>query len=142
MHSQGEFDDYILQKLKLDTATSIISIRPNAAIGHKPDGKPLKVNYELVSEDWSKKALIIAKYQEVSGSTQDKLVYDFIKLGYVMDANPKITKSWLIIGGKGWDSGFIKFLKMELRDWVPRLDARLIFVPNISDLESVNFTDF
>lgn len=89
-------------------------------IGTKPGGGKHRVDWEIIDkQDPSSRGLISCKYQGTSGTAEEKMAYEVIKLLYTMKVDPRYKKSWIIMGGEGWSAGMREFIKNHLSEWIP-----------------------
>ena len=88
-------------------------------IGERPGGGRHKI--DVLAERESKKILISLKWQQVSGTAEQKVPFEIICLLEAMDnSNTPYEKAYLVLGGNGWKlkdyylSGKLsKYLKYE-----------------------------
>lgn len=91
-----------------------------ANIGIKPGGGRHRVDWEIIDkEDSNSRGLISCKYQGTSGTAEEKMAYEVIKLLHTMKIDSRYKKSWIIMGGEGWSNGMREFIKNHLGDWIP-----------------------
>jgi hypothetical protein len=96
-------------------------------IGIKPGGGRHRVDWEIIDkEDPNSRGLISCKYQGTSGTAEEKMAYEVIKLLYTMKMDSRYKKSWIIMGGEGWSTGAREFIKNHLVDWIPEMQDRII----------------
>lgn len=89
-------------------------------IGTKPGGGKHRVDWEIIDkQDPDSRGLISCKYQGTSGTAEEKMAYEVIKLLYTMKVDPRYKKSWIIMGGEGWSAGMREFIKNHLSEWIP-----------------------
>lgn len=89
-------------------------------IGTKPGGGKHRVDWEIIDkQDPNSRGLISCKYQGTSGTAEEKMAYEVIKLLYTMKVDPRYKKSWIIMGGEGWSTGMREFIKNHLSEWIP-----------------------
>lgn len=89
-------------------------------IGTKPGGGKHRVDWEIIDkQDPNSRGLISCKYQGTSGTAEEKMAYEVIKLLYTMKVDPRYKKSWIIMGGEGWSAGMREFIKNHLSEWIP-----------------------
>lgn len=89
-------------------------------IGTKPGGGKHRVDWEIIDkQDPNSRGLISCKYQGTSGTAEEKMAYEVIKLLYTMKVDPRYKKSWIIMGGEGWSAGMREFIKNHLNEWIP-----------------------
>lgn len=60
--------------------------------------------------------VVTAKWQESSGSAENKIPYDYMCLADVILKEQELTKGYLVLGGDGWSKS--NFFLNELRNWV------------------------
>jgi hypothetical protein len=89
-------------------------------IGTKPGGGQHRVDWEIIDkQDPNSRGLISCKYQGTSGTAEEKMAYEVIKLLYTMKVDARYKKSWIIMGGEGWSTGMREFIKNHLSEWIP-----------------------
>ena len=89
-------------------------------IGTKPGGGKHRVDWEIIDkQDPNSRGLISCKYQGTSGTAEEKMAYEVIKLLYAMKVDSRYKKSWIIMGGEGWSTGMREFIKNHLSEWIP-----------------------
>jgi hypothetical protein len=97
-----------------------------STIGTKPGGGKHRVDWEIVSKtDSNIRGLISCKYQGTSGTAEEKLAYEVIKLLYSMKMDSRFKKSWIIMGGEGWSLGMREFVKNHLSEWIPAIANKI-----------------
>ena len=69
--------------------------------------------------------MISCKYQGTSGTAEEKIAYEVIKLLHAMKVDPRFVKSWIVMGGDGWSSGMRSFVKSELKVWIPSMENKI-----------------
>lgn len=95
-------------------------------IGEKPGGGKHRVDWELTSlVDSDIRGLVSCKFQKTSGTAEEKIAYEVIKLLYAMKINFKYRHSWIILGGEGWSPGIKKFAQKEIFFWIPQMEDRI-----------------
>jgi flavorubredoxin len=73
----------------------------------------------------NKRGLISCKYQGTSGTAEEKIAYEVIKLLHAMKVDSRYEKSWIIIGGEGWSSGMREFMNVHLKEWIPEMNSKI-----------------
>jgi hypothetical protein len=97
-----------------------------ANIGIKPGGGKHRVDWEIIDkENPNLRGLISCKYQGTSGTAEEKMAYEVIKLLYTMKMDPRYKKSWIIMGGEGWSTGMRTFINNHLSDWIPEMQNKI-----------------
>jgi hypothetical protein len=76
-------------------------------VGNTPNGRRHRVDALAVSPE-GKDILISVKWQQVSGTAEEKIPYEVIKLIYsIENSEGRFDKAYLVLAGNGW----------TLRDW-------------------------
>ena len=97
-----------------------------ANIGIKPGGGKHRVDWEISDKsDPNSRGLISCKYQGTSGTAEEKMAYEVIKLLYTMKLDSRYKKSWIIMGGEGWSTGMREFINNHLSDWIPAMQNKV-----------------
>lgn len=100
-----------------------------ANIGIKPGGGKHRVDWEIVDkQNPNSRGLISCKYQGTSGTTEEKMAYEVIKLLYTMKLDSRYKKSWIIMGGEGWSTGMREFINNHMSDWIPAMQNRVLIL--------------
>lgn len=100
-----------------------------ATIGIKPGGGKHRVDWEIIDKhDSNTRGLISCKYQGTSGTAEEKMAYEVIKLLYAMKIDSRYKKSWIIMGGEGWSTGMREFIKNHLIEWIPQMNDKVILL--------------
>jgi hypothetical protein len=95
---------------------------PQATVGEKPGGGKHRVDWEIYRTiDPDYRGLISCKFQGTSGTAEEKIAYEVIKLLYSMKIDPRYKKSWIIMGGDGWSPGMRIFVGSYLSEWIPAM---------------------
>jgi hypothetical protein len=93
-----------------------------ATVGDKPGGGKHRVDWEIYrTSDPDSRGLISCKFQGTSGTAEEKIAYEVIKLLYSMKMDPRYKKSWIIMGGEGWSGGMRGFVNNHLSEWIPAM---------------------
>jgi hypothetical protein len=96
------------------------------AIGKKPGGGNHRVDWEISDKNNPDlRGLISCKYQGTSGTAEEKMAYEVIKLLYAMKIDTRYKRSWIIMGGEGWSDGMRDFIKNHLSDWIPDMRDKI-----------------
>jgi hypothetical protein len=99
---------------------------PQATVGDKPGGGKHRVDWEIYrTSDPDFRGLISCKFQGTSGTAEEKIAYEVIKLLYSMKMDPRFKKSWIIMGGEGWSSGMRGFVNNHLSEWIPAMENKV-----------------
>jgi len=68
-------------------------------IGQRPSGRKHKV--DVVAERDGRKILISLKWQQISGTAEQKVPFEVICLAYALEQGG-YNKAYLVLGGTGW----------------------------------------
>jgi hypothetical protein len=91
-----------------------------AFVGIKPGGGKHRVDWEIIDKNNDdNRGLVSCKYQGTSGTAEEKMAYEVIKLLHAMNTDSRYKKSWIIMGGEGWSPGMREFIKNHLPEWIP-----------------------
>jgi flavorubredoxin len=71
------------------------------------------------------RGLISCKFQSTSGTAEEKIAYEVIKLLHTMKEDSRFIKGWIIMGGNGWSEGIREFVKSELSEWIPGMKSKI-----------------
>ena len=98
------------------------SVKKQVDVGLRPNGKRHRIDL-FIQKEKSKPILISLKWQQSSGTAEQKVPFEIIRLNEILDQNENKYKSvYLVLGGKGWTlkeyylSGKLKkYLKYSLK---------------------------
>lgn len=103
-----------------------LSKRPQAIVGLKPGGGRHIVDWELWStNDENRRGLLSCKVQHTSGTAEEKIPYEILKLLETMNADHRYKISWVVLGGMGWNPGLLKFYRDDLPRYIPEMVGRV-----------------
>lgn len=143
MLEKTNFDNAIDAALKKAALKREISFTRNMKIGEKPGGLNLVANWCLTdSFNRNQSALLLTRFQDQTGSTEEKLTSLLVRLKVAMDNDFTIKRVWLVLGGHGWTKSYIHFLQEKLGDLIPDLYRRITLISHEDDLDSYDFSDF
>ena len=102
----------------------------------KPGGGQHFVDIEIISANNPNiRGLFSCKFQKTSGTTDEKLGYEVIKLLSAMDKDPRYIHAWIAMGGTGWSESIIGFVKSgEIKKWIPAMKDKVTIFLNPNDL--------
>jgi hypothetical protein len=93
-----------------------------STVGEKPGGGKHRVDWEIYkTSDPNFRGLISCKFQGTSGTAEEKIAYEVIKLLHTMKTDSRFKKSWIIMGGDGWSPGMRLFVTNHLYEWIPSM---------------------
>ncbi len=97
-----------------------------AFVGMKPGGGKHRVDWEIIdNKDENNRGLVSCKYQGTSGTAEEKMAYEVIKLLHAMNIDSRYKKSWIIMGGEGWSAGMREIIKNHLGEWIPEMRGKI-----------------
>lgn len=97
-----------------------------AMVGDKPGGGKHRVDWEIFrSSEPTYRGLISCKFQGTSGTAEEKIAYEVIKLLHTMKTDSRYKKSWIIMGGDGWSAGMKLFVNHHLSEWIPLMKGKV-----------------
>ena len=71
---------------------------------------------DIVASMDSERIVISLKWQQSSGTAEQKVPYEYMCLADVLSRDPSIHKAYIVIGGDGWTKH--RFFLNELESWV------------------------
>jgi hypothetical protein len=97
-----------------------------ATVGDKPGGGKHRVDWEIFrTSEPNVRGLISCKFQGTSGTAEEKIAYEVIKLLHSMKIDSRYKKSWIIMGGEGWSTGMRGFVNNHLSEWIPEMKHKV-----------------
>ena len=60
--------------------------------------------------------VISSKWQQSSGTAEQKVPYEYMCLAHVLSNSPEIQRAYIVLGGRGWSKD--EFFLNDLGDWV------------------------
>jgi hypothetical protein len=97
-----------------------------STVGKKPGGGNHRIDWEIFKlADTSTRGLISCKFQKSSGTAEEKIAYEVIKLLHTMKEDSRFKKSWIVMGGDGWSTGMKGFVRTELPLWIPEMKNKI-----------------
>jgi hypothetical protein len=122
----SDYEDIVELCIKRSCDRNNLEAKSQSVIGDKPGGGKHRVDWEIYKLDNpSVRGLISCKFQSTSGTAEEKIAYEVIKLLHAMKIDSRYVKSWIIMGGDGWSEGIRKFTKSELSEWIPEMKGKI-----------------
>lgn len=75
--------------------------KPKQPVGTKPSGGKYRVDRIVERPDGSL-FLLSLKWQQVGGTTEEKIPYEVITLAHVLEEQGRFSAAYLVLGGHGW----------------------------------------
>jgi hypothetical protein len=132
----SNFEDIVKLCIERSCKKNRLEAHRQKFVGMKPGGGRHRVDYELISlENENVRGLVSCKTQNHSGSADEKVAYEVIKLLYLMQQDQRYKHAWIVLGGIGWKQEVRNFLSDEIHHWIPELQkGRLTFVLSTDEL--------
>lgn len=115
------------------------SVQKQVQIGIRLGGKGRHF-VDAVAEKDSSKILVSSKWQQTSGTAEQKVPFEVMCLAETMTEHPEFAKAYIILGGDGWslrdfyiNGGLNRFLKEEVEVNIVTLE-RFIALANSGKL--------
>ena len=136
----SNYEQIIELCLKRSCEKNGMASHSQVTVGEKPGGGKHRVDWEISQlDDSSIRGLISCKFQGTSGTAEEKIAYEVIKLLHTMEHDARYKKSWIIMGGDGWSPGMKKFVNSELNKWVPAMKGK-VFILTTDELINANLS--
>ena len=122
----SNYEAVIEMCIKRSCEKNDLSAISQATVGDKPGGGKHRVDWEIYKNDQPEyRGLISCKYQGTSGTAEEKIAYEVIKLLHTMKMDSRYRKGWIIMGGDGWSSGMKSFVNNHLDEWIPLMKDKV-----------------
>ena len=120
------YEDIVETCIKRASGKNNFKALPQQNVGLKPNQGSHRIDWELISlSNENVRGLISCKYQGTSGTAEEKIAYEVIKLLYTMKIDERYKHGWIVMGGEGWSSGMKRFVKEELPFWIPAMVGKI-----------------
>jgi hypothetical protein len=127
----SSYEDVIKTCVVRASKRNNFSAIPQSIIGKKPGGGNHRVDYELIDNvDDSIRGLISCKFQSTSGTAEEKIAYEVIKLLHAMSIDSRYKHSWIVLGGEGWSPQMKIFATQHLENWIPLMKEKISIIPS------------
>ncbi|HLI95594.1 MAG TPA: PD-(D/E)XK nuclease superfamily protein [Candidatus Baltobacteraceae bacterium] len=102
-------------------------------VGSKPGGGRHKADLVGMRPNGSQ-FLVSLKWQQTTGSAEEKIPFEVIKLLHTLRENPTVyDKAYIVVGGDGFNAGLIDFyLSEEFRSYIR--DSEKIEILTLNDI--------
>ena len=125
----SDYEDIVELCIKRSCERNKLEAKSQSVIGKKPGGGKHLVDWEIYKLDNPNiRGLISCKFQSTSGTAEEKIAYEVIKLLHAMKIDSRYVKSWIIMGGDGWSDGIREFTKSELSNWIPQMKGKIAII--------------
>ena len=122
----SNYEEIIELCLKRSCAKNNMEALSQVTVGIKPGGGKHRVDWEIHRKDDPElRGLISCKFQGTSGTAEEKIAYEVIKLLHAMKTDERYKHAWIVMGGDGWSQGMRSFVFNHLSDWIPEMKSKL-----------------
>jgi hypothetical protein len=131
------FEGVIEAAIKRSCEKNNMKANAQVNVGDKPGGGKHRIDWELVDKnDENVRGLVSCKTQSTSGTAEEKIAYEVIKLLYSMKIDSRYQHGWIVLGGTGWSHSMKKFVESELKHWVPAMENKITIFMSTDELVS------
>ncbi len=139
----SNYEDVIHTCIKRSSVKNQFKYIPQSIVGNKPGGGKHRVDYELIDLSNSNiRGLISCKFQSTSGTAEEKIAYEVIKLLHTMKNNSQYKRSWIVLGGVGWSPQMKTFATEHLTEWIPEMQSKVRIIPSTDIFLNTDITLF
>ena len=122
----SSYEAIIEMCIKRSCEKNLLTAISQSTVGEKPGGGKHRVDWEIYKNaDPEIRGLISCKYQGTSGTAEEKIAYEVIKLLHAMKVDPRFKKAWIIMGGEGWSPSMREFVNSHLIEWIPAMPNKV-----------------
>lgn len=98
----------------------------SVVIGEKPNGQPNRIDFTLTRRsNTAVRGLISCKTQSTSGTAEEKVAFEVIRLLRTMKYDSRYRHSWIVLGGSGWSEDLVDFYVNEMKIYVPKMEQNV-----------------
>ncbi len=131
----SDFEKLIEIAIKRSCDQNNLTALSQVTVGEKPGGGKHRVDWEIFYTDNPNiRGLISCKIQNTSGTAEEKIVYEVIKLLHTMNDDPRYIHSWIVMGGTGWSASMKNFIDKQLKAWLPAMGNRVTIYLSTDEL--------
>ena len=125
----SDYEDIVEICIKRSCERNKLEAKSQSVIGKKPGGGKHRVDWEIYKLDNPNiRGLISCKFQSTSGTAEEKIAYEVIKLLHAIKIDSRYVKSWIIMCGDWWSDGIREFTKSELSNWIPQMKGKIAII--------------
>lgn len=139
----SHYEGIIASCIERSCAKNGLMAKHQAQVGTKPGGGRHRVDWEIIDiANPEIRGLVSCKFQQTSGTAEEKIAYEVIKLLHTMESDLRYKHAWIVMGGVGWSTGMISFVENELAIWIPKLTGKVSIYTSTDSFVSVDvFSD-
>ena len=131
----SDFEEIVERAVLRSGRTYNFHAKSQVNVGPKPGGGSHRIDWELIdSLDENIRGLVSCKFQRTSGTAEEKIAYEVIKLMHTMKFDPRYVHGWIAMGGDGWSPGMKEFVKSELESWIPEMKSKITIIQSTDEL--------
>jgi len=131
----SQFESIVESVIKRSCEKNNMKALPQVTVGDKPGGGRHRIDWELVDKDDENiRGLVSCKSQNTSGTAEEKVAYEVIKILHSMKVDSRYTHGWIILGGTGWSHSMRGFIEKDLSNWVPAMKGKITIFMSTDEL--------
>lgn len=120
------FQRIVAECVRRSCTANGLELKNEVIVGTRPGGGRHRVDFDIwKADDENKRALLSCKYQETSGTAEEKIPYEVIKLIHTMESDLRYRRAWLVLGGVGFSDQLVQFYKTRLHEFIPSMRGRV-----------------
>jgi hypothetical protein len=133
----SQFEEIVATVIKRSCEKYNMKANSQVSVGQKPGGGKHRIDWELVDQNNENvRGLVSCKSQSTSGTAEEKIAYEVIKLLHSMKIDSRYQHAWIVLGGTGWSHSMKKFVESELKYWVPAMENKVTIFMSTDELVS------
>ncbi len=122
----SHYKELVGARLKTIGLKKQFTVLSNVEIGFKPGGQVNRVPFVVVDKNNDGlRGIVSCKIQTTSGSAEEKIAFEVIKLLAAMQHDHRYRHAWLVLGGTGWTDQLVNFYIKELGSYIPKMRNRV-----------------
>ena len=136
-----DYEDVVRAVIERSCRKNNLTARTQVEVGDRPEGGKHRIDWELTSNtDDNTRILVSCKVQTSSGTAEEKVVYEVVKLIHTMDSDPRYKHAYIVLGGTGWRAGLKDFVANDLKNYIPTMLGRVSIITTTDDLVAMNIS--
>jgi hypothetical protein len=136
-----DYEDVVRAVIERSCRKNNLTARTQVEVSDRPEGGKHRIDWELTSaSDENVRILVSCKVQNSSGTAEEKVVYEVVKLIHTMDSDPRYKHAYIVLGGTGWRAGLKDFVAKDLKNYIPSMDGRVTVVTTTDALVALNIS--
>ena len=131
----SQFESIVESVIKRSCEKHNMKALPQVTVGDKPGVGRHRIDWELVDKnDENIRGLVSCKSQNTSGTAEEKVAYEVIKILHSMKVDSRYMHGWIILGGTGWSHSMRSFIEKDLSNWVPAMKGKITIFMSTDEL--------